>query len=157
MADWSVYLKQKLTRENIISLSEDDFVEVCKRVHAIRDHSLRVGHTSFGLKEKLPQMDVNQRCEYFSLWLYKQRSKNETTVLECLHYVLYGGQADETPDRLFEACFNQNRKISHLNVSSIGEIIGWALPGKYPPRNGRTRKALTALGYPVKIHSGKNK
>ena len=39
MTDWSVYLQQKLTRENIISLSEDDFVEVCKRVHAIRVHS----------------------------------------------------------------------------------------------------------------------
>ena len=157
MTDWSVYLQQKLTRENIISLSEDDFVEVCKRVHAIREHSLRVSHESLGLKEKLPKMEADQRYEFFSRWLYKQRSKNGDTVLECLHFVLYGGQSDKTPDRLFEACFNPKRQISHLGVSSIGEIIGWTLPDKFPPRNGQTSKALTALGYPVKIHSGNNK
>ena len=138
MTDWSVYLQQKLTRENIISLSEDDFVEVCKRVHAIRVHSRQVSHESLGVKEKLPKMKVDQRHEIFGRWLYKKRSKNGDTVLECLHFVLYGGQADETPDRLFEACFNQKRKIRRLGISSIGEIIGWGLPDKFPPRNGRT-------------------
>lgn len=71
--DWSVYLQHKLTRENIISLSEDDFVEVCKRLHAIGDHSLKVRHESLGLKKKSPQMEANQRDEGFSSCLYKQR------------------------------------------------------------------------------------
>ena len=157
VTDWSVYLQQNLSQEKILSLSEDDFVEVSKRVHAIRDHSLRVSHESLGVKEKLPKMEADQRHEKFGRWLYKQRSENGDTALECLHFVLYGGQADETPDRLFETCFNPIRKIGHLGVSSIGEIIGWGLPDKFPPRNGQTSKALKALGYPVKIHSGNNK
>ena len=102
-------------------------------------------------------MEADQRYEFFSRWLYKQRSKNGDTFLECLHFVLYGGQSDKTPDRLFEACFNPKRHISHLGVSSIGEIIGWTLPDKFPPRNGQTSKALTTLGNPVKIHRSKNK
>ncbi len=37
-------------------------------------------------------------------------------------------------------------------ISSIAEVVGWARPEDTPPRNGRTNKALRALGYPVKVN-----
>ena len=43
-------------------------------------------------------------------------------------------------------------KIPHMGLSMLGEIVGWAKPDFSPPRNGRTNKALHALGYSVKIN-----
>jgi hypothetical protein len=59
----------------------------------------------------------------------------------------------EVPDRIFAACFEEAKKIPHMGVSSLGEMAGWAMPDDFPPRNGRTSKALTALGFSVSIHS----
>ena len=154
MKEWSGFLLDALSEKRVGSLSEREFVDVCARVHAIRDHSLRVGFRSFGLSQKLPQMDEVARHEYFAKWLFKQRSPNGASPMSTLKFVLYGGPQDKTPDRMFEACYDPKRKIPHFGISSIGEIIGWARPDIFPPRNGRTSKALTALGYPVKIHSG---
>jgi hypothetical protein len=67
--------------------------------------------------------------------------------------VLWGGPLSDTPSRIFEASSIATWKIPHLGISTIGEIVGWALPDDFPPRNGRTSKALTALGYEVTIHS----
>ncbi|WP_371200120.1 phospholipase, partial [Ectothiorhodospira sp. PHS-1] len=36
-------------------------------------------------------------------------------------------------------------------LSSLGEIVGWARPDEFPPRNMRTSKGLRALGYNVRI------
>jgi hypothetical protein len=66
---------------------------------------------------------------------------------------LHDGPKSEVPDRIFAACFDEAKKIPHMGVSTLGEMVGWAMPDDFPPRNGRTSKALTALGYPVKIHS----
>ena len=59
----------------------------------------------------------------------------------------------DLPDRIFHACFEQPKKIAHMGVSALGEMAGWAMSDDFPPRNGRTSKALTALGFPVTIHS----
>ena len=41
--------------------------------------------------------------------------------------------------------------IPHVGLSSLGEIVGWARPDEFPPRNMRTSKGLRALGYNVRI------
>ena len=43
-------------------------------------------------------------------------------------------------------------KIDGLGISALGELVGWALRDRFPPRNGRTSKALKSLGYNVTIH-----
>jgi hypothetical protein len=70
-----------------------------------------------------------------------------------MDFVLHGGSKTELPDRIFAACFEDVKKIPPMGVSTFGEMVGWAMPDDFPPRNGRTSKALTALGYQVKIHS----
>lgn len=154
MEDWSPYHREHLSMEKVRGLNEEEFAGVCRRVHAINDHSLRVSAKSYGLKEKLPKMVGEQRVEYLAKWLYKQRAKNGDSPLDCLYYVLYGGATDKIPERIFEACHDPKRRIRHFGLSSIGELVGWAMPDDFPPRNGRSSKALKALGFNVLIHSG---
>lgn len=39
-------------------------------------------------------------------------------------------------------------------MNSLGEIVGWAMPDRYPPRNGRSSRALRSLGFDVQVHVG---
>jgi len=67
MYEWAPYLKEKLHTDNILELTKNEFIEVCSRIHAMRDHSLRVKYSEFGLTERLPAMDSDQRINYFRL------------------------------------------------------------------------------------------
>jgi PLD-like domain len=151
--DWAPEVRDRLSKGIISNMTEDDFVEICVRVHAMREHAARMGHQAFGLVHRLKTMDKDERTEYFARWLYKQRSPNGTTACELIDQVLYGGASTEIPERLFTACSNSEQKVPHIGISTLGEMVGWAMPDKFPPRNGRTSKALTALGYDVTIHS----
>lgn len=151
--EWASYLREKLDNNNILDLTKSDFIGVCTRVHAMRDHSLRVKYSEYGLEDPLPTMNIDQRIEYYANWLFDQKSKSGNSVLETINFVLHGGDPDKLSDRLWEAVTNQVWFIRHLGVSSLGEMVGWAMPDIFPPRNGRTSKALYALGNKVRIHS----
>ena len=69
-----------------------------------------------------------------------------------MKYVLYGGSDDELPNRIWNATKDPALRISHIGLSAFGEITGWAIPEKYPPRNRRTSKALRSLGFDVRVH-----
>jgi hypothetical protein len=83
--------------------------------------------------------------------LHGQVSRKRT-ALQTIHYVLYGGQQTEIPERIFETCYQDDDSVPRLGVSSLGEIVGWVFPDYSPPRNDRTNKALRALGYEVEIY-----
>jgi len=151
--EWAKYLKEKLSKQYLVNLTLDEFVEVCKRVHAMRDHSLRVKYTSFGFQSRLPKMNMDQRIELLGKWLFEQHSTKGLSVLKTIDYVLYGGGVEKLTERLWQAAESPEWRIPHLGISSLGEMVGWAMPDVFPPRNGRTSKALTALGFKVKIHS----
>lgn len=72
--------------------------------------------------------------------------------MQLLDYVLYGGKDDGLWERLYSAAFEEEYKFQHYGLNSIAELIGWARPEVAPPRNGRTSKALKALGFYVKIY-----
>ena len=150
--EWAPFLREKLSKEILPSLSKSDFVEVCSRLHALRDHSLRVKYTTFG-SDPLPTMKSDERIQLLAEWLYEQVSSSGGKILDAINHVLWSGPLSDTPSRIFEASSLPTWKIPHFGISTIGEIVGWALPNDFPPRNGRTSKALTALGYNVTIHS----
>jgi hypothetical protein len=150
--EWAPFLREKLSKEVLPSLSKSDFVQVCSRLHALRDHSLRVKYTTFG-SDPLPTMNSDQRIQLLAEWLYGQVSSTGEKVLNTINHVLWGGPLSDIPSRIFEVSSLAMWKIPHLGISTIGEIVGWALPDNFPPRNGRTSKALTALGYEVAIYS----
>lgn len=71
----------------------------------------------------------------------------------CMQSSRHGGPFSTLPQRLYEVSFSRERSIRFAGLSTFGELVGWALPSEFPPRNGRTSKALYALGYDVKIHT----
>jgi len=153
MKYWYPIHHELLARDRILKLSKDDFRRVVSKVFALWDHAQRISFKSFGFTEKLPHMNQQSRADKFACWLYDQRSISGKTVLEALNYVLWSGSRDDVPKRIFIASHDEQWKIPHLGISSLGEIVGWVFPDDFPPRNGRTSKALTALGYNVKIHT----
>jgi hypothetical protein len=151
--EWAPFLRKQMEKGAIAQMSLDNFIELCSRIHALRDHSLRVKHTTFGSPTPLPKMNSEERIQFLARWLREQRSSTGRSVLDTIYYVLWGGPAMEAPSRIFDAASKEHWRIPHFGISTIGELLGWAMPDQFPPRNGRTSKALTALGYDVTIHS----
>lgn len=145
-------VKSSLSQGRVEDLTEQEFIEVCSNVHALLDHSLRVRKSTFGLPSSY-HTDQIECIKLLGSYLYKQKTSTGMTVLDVLKYVLYGGGIENIPERMWDAIEFSEYRISHLGVSSLGEIIGWTMPDIFPPRNGRTSKALLALGYNVRVHS----
>mgnify|MGYP003458354266 FL=1 len=66
-----------------------------------------------------------------------------------LNYAVWGNGSVSA--RLWNAIRSDDWAIPHIGLSSLGEIVGWARPDEFPPRNMRTSKGLLALGYNVRI------
>jgi hypothetical protein len=144
--EWSPLLRQLLHKDRLRALTLEDFEQVCRRVYAIRDHSLRVTNIDYGL----PEGHVKTQEECFRLiaeLLWRKQSLGGKTILDTWHHVLYGGEVRSVPERLWDAITSDTWKIPHCGKSALGELVGWAIPEDYPPRNDRTSKTLIALGH----------
>lgn len=145
--EWSPRLHELLGRDRILKLEQDDFVDVVSRVHAIRDHAMKQENEHLGLPDRPQDGDI--KVQKFGEWLWKQRSSDGKTVIDLLNYVIWGNGSVSA--RLWSAIHSEQWSIPHLGLSSLGEMIGWARPDEFPPRNMRTSKGLRALGYNVRI------
>ena len=145
---------QKAFSERILGrLTEDQFVKVLGRIHATRDYARRAPNRFIGLKGG-KAYDIPEKVDALARQIFRAPGRGGVSVTETLAFVLYGGQPEEVPHRLWEALTDPKRKVELLGVSALGEIVGWALPDRYPPRNGRTSKALRSFGYDVAVHVG---
>lgn len=145
--EWSPKLRQLLARDRILKLDEAEFVDAISRVHAIRDHAVKQENEHLGLPDS-PQSG-DDKVEKFGEWLWRQRSHDGKSVLELLNYVVWG--SGSVAGRLWNAIRSEQWAIPHIGLSSLGEVVGWARPDEFPPRNMRTSKGLRALGYNVRI------
>ncbi|MDX9981565.1 MAG: phospholipase, partial [Lentisphaeria bacterium] len=139
--------------EVVLQLDVDQFTEVFSHVHAFRVYANRANHRTLGLSEKPPEMSSEERGRFLARRVYSLRNQRGESILELLHYLLHGGATHDAPHRLFDLCNDPARRLRHVGLSTLGEVVGWALPTEFPPRNGRTSKALYALGYDVTIHT----
>jgi hypothetical protein len=146
-------LQRALTKENIAQMDEELFVKTCKKVHAFLTAARQTTNEELGLPDKT-YLKKYERAETVARWLWKQKSKKGASPKEVLEYVLYGDSKNANiTDRIWDAIKSDDWHVRRFGLSCIGEIVGWAMPNQYPPRNGRTSKALYALGYSVKIYS----
>ena len=132
-------------------VTEQEFADVCECTHATRDHVIKMDLATLGRPE-LTSLSRDERIPLYASWLLKQRNGKGWNVLQLLDYVLYGGKDDSLWERLYTAAREQEYYLPHYGLNSIAELIGWARPEVAPPRNGRTSKALRALGYDVRIY-----
>ena len=66
-----------------------------------------------------------------------------------LTYVVWGDGSVSA--RLLTAIRSDDWAIPPVSLSSLGELVVWARPDEFPPRNMQTSKGLRALGYNVRI------
>jgi hypothetical protein len=149
--EWAPLLREALSQDRILNLTGSDFDSVCHRVWSIQDHALRVSNATLNLPGGR-KYDRATKTKALAEFLFSRRSQNGSTVLQVLNHVLYGGTDETLPIRLWEATADEAWRIEHLGISALGELVGWALTDKFPPRNNRTSKALYSLGFPVTFH-----
>lgn len=148
--EWAPYLRAELSIEKLGTQKEEGLFEIFRRVHAVADHARRVANQHVRLEGgKAYTMDEKTRA--FSKMILASRSQSGKNIFEMLNHVFYGGDQAEVPLRLWDAIENPTWKIEHLGRSALGELVGWALPDAFPPRNARTSKALRSLGHLVSI------
>ena len=148
------FLRKALAEDRLGSMTYERFREICMKVHAIRDYARRVENRSVVLPSADTAYMIDKKVNALSQRIWNDRSANEATVCDLLRHVLYGGAEDKLPERLWQAISDSAWTIKGLGVSALGELVGWALPDRFPPRNRRTSKALRSLGYDVDFRVG---
>lgn len=148
----SPFLQSALTERQLQSMTEEKFHDICMGVHAIKDYARRVPNKAVGLPDIGTPYTRPEKVAALSKRIWNDPSAGGVRVNEVLRYVLYGGSGEQLPERLWQAVTDPKWKIDGLGISALGELVGWALPDRFPPRNGRTSKSLRSLGYDVTVH-----
>ena len=148
--DWAPYLKAHLSSDSLKSETSENLFEIFKRVHAIADHARRIPNHLVGLPNTR-QYSMDEKSHALAMLIAETRSKGGRNVFDLFQHVLHDGSLAEVPTRLWDGLNDPKWKIDHIGRSALGEIVGWALPETYPPRNSRTSKALRSLGHDVAI------
>lgn len=150
--EWAVLLRDVLSNDKLRQMTESDLLNVCQRVHAMRDHARRIANKDVGLPAGRPYT-IPEKVEALARFLFAARSTSGASVADTIEFVLYDGSKAEVPQRIWEATTDPKWRLDHFGISAIGELVGWAMPDDFPPRNGRTSKALRSLGYDVEVHA----
>jgi hypothetical protein len=152
--DTAPMLRAALTEDAIDEMDYDSFHEICTGIHSIKDYARRVANKAVGLREDGTKYTIPEKVDALSRRIWKDKSAGGLNVLQLMKFILYGGPEAELPERLWLAVHDQKWKIDGLGISALGELVGWAQPDRFPPRNGRTSKSLKSIGYDVTIHVG---
>lgn len=148
--EWAPFLKERLSPDGLKLRTEDDLFEVFKRVHAISDHARRMPNHLVDLPGTR-QYTIEEKTRALAHRAIGARSQGGHDVFELLEHVFYGGSLSDVPSRLWDGLSAPKWRIDHVGRSALGELVGWALPDIYPPRNARTSKSLRSLGHDVTV------
>lgn len=148
---YAPYIHEKLSKNNIGSLTENNLHKIFSYTHATMDHVIKMSAETFG-QPATKSLNREDRAVLFTKWIMGQTNQKGMTIAELLNYVLYGGTPSFMWERIYQAGKDEQYKFQHYGINSIAEVVGWARPDDTPPRNGRTNKALRALGYPVHVN-----
>ena len=147
-------LQAALSSKNLPQMDYAKFRDVCFGVHAIKDYARRVANRSVSLLEDGTKYTIPEKVDALSRRIWLDKSAGGNDLKQLLHFILHSGSASELPERLWLGVNDPKWKLDGLGVSALGELVGWALPDQFPPRNGRTSKSLKSLGYDVRVHVG---
>ncbi len=143
LGPWAEELKQSLAKSKLPNLTRDEFVSALTKVHAIRSLGSRRNEATDGLSRTRDQL-ITEHVE--RLWLQNEASGGR--ILNVLSFVIWG--TGDPAVRVWQATHDERWMVKNLKTSAFGEVIGWARPEEYPPKNGRTLKALKSLGFAVR-------
>ncbi|WP_416204089.1 phospholipase D-like domain-containing protein [Xanthomonas euvesicatoria] len=139
-------LHELLARGRITTLTEGEWVDALTRVYAFGDHAMKISNPYLRLGT---DPGSQAKSEALARILWKHQSGNGMTAPEVLDFVIWGN--GDVAERIWLASHDPAYKLAHIGTSILGEVVGWARPTDYPPRNSRTSKALRALGNDVDV------
>jgi hypothetical protein len=145
-------LQEMLKEDALQRLTQSDFRQVAGDVHAMIEFSRRVRNSIVGLQTSGIKYSIPEKLDALTGHVWNAKSENGSRVTDVIHHILYGGPDHRLPERLWDAVADPKWKLECMGISAYGELVGWAMPDKFPPRNGRTSKALRSLGYDVQVH-----
>lgn len=137
--------------DKLLKLKEEELAELFSRTHATLDHLIKIPCATLG-RPDLDTMSRSERILPFTRLVSHEQNRKGWDVRKLLHYVLHEGPNNLVWERLYNAGRNPEYTLPRYGLNSIAEVVGWARPEVAPPRNGRTSKALRALGFDVKIY-----
>jgi len=120
--------------------------------HASREHARQISNHDLGL----PAGETRTREERAPLlaeYLWSKTSRKGRRIKDLLEFVLWGDRRGgsqgnfEVAHRIWIATHDDELRFPHLGVHILGELLGYARPDQYPPRNNRVSKTLYALGF----------
>jgi len=149
---WAPLHRELLTPDRLERMTSDEFAHVVSCVHAIRNHAKYKEFEDMPDPADFHESKVDAKSLAFGRLIYFRTNALGWRPPQLLRHLLFGGPAADAPLRLFD-CLESPQKLSGLDLSSLGELIGWGLPEVFPPRNDRTNKALRALGWDVRVRS----
>jgi hypothetical protein len=145
--DWAPEIRNAFSRDRILSLSKAEFVSAFSKIHAVRDYANKQENEHLGLPSA-PQKSDDKVFAYSSA-MWSQVNNEGKSVLQVLERAIWG--AGPVAERLWEGVRSAKWSFPRIRLSTLGEILGWARPDDYPPRNLRTSKGLRALGFKVRV------
>jgi hypothetical protein len=145
------FIRKLLDKNYVLSISVEELENLFSKTHATMDHAIKIPMSVLG-KPEINSMDRDGRLELFAILMMKERNKKGWDIRQLLHYVLYEGPDNLIWERIYHAGRDSQYTLPRYGLNSIAEVVGWARPEIAPPRNGRTSKALRALGFDVRIY-----
>lgn len=146
LLDWAPSLQAALSQAGLRSIDKDQFISSLSKVHAIRAYGGKRRNADLGLLTANAKLEDKLVPHLAEIW--ETRSKTGKSVVDLLEYVIWGKGAIE--QRIWNGVTSEEWRIPNLGFSALGEIVGWARPNEYPPRNDRSIKGLRALGQSVR-------
>lgn len=116
-------------------------------IHAVIGYGRQRANAQLGLPQTQHSRDLKVRLHAEQLWEARTED-GERTPLQVFDYVLWGG--GEFERRIWAAARDPGWRLPWVQFGTLGEMLGWARPDEFPPRNDRTLKGLRALGYLVR-------
>ena len=144
-------LRELLSKDKLLSLSTTEVEEMCWCTHATKDHVIKISTSTLG-RPDVNTLSRDERMPLFANWLMSLRNKKGQHIRQIPYDILYKGKPEKIWERIYAASKTEELWLPHYGINSIAEVVGWAQPETTPPRNGRTNKALRALGYSVRIN-----
>ncbi|HLK15198.1 MAG TPA: phospholipase D family protein [Fimbriimonadaceae bacterium] len=145
--DHPLEVNRLLQPDELKRLDRSRLTRILSFTHASRTHARQIRNEDLGLPRG-SETSMEERCDLYAKMLLASTSEGGKKVGEILDFVLWGDAAVADPaERIWAAISTSDWSIPHLGLNSLGEMIGYARPTAYPPRNGRVSKTLHALGY----------
>ena len=139
-----------LKKDQLVAMTESKLREALGGVHAFSTYARQLKNSKLGLPPEASR-NTEERKALLAGVIWRSKTETGRSIADMLEFVIYGDAAGAVEDRIWAALEEPEWRLQFIGRSTLGEIVGWARPDEYPPRNNRTNKALVSLGYDIQL------